>query len=498
MQKFKWISLLLKVLGIIIALGLGIWYLSSSIGGAALTYTSVDAFMHAIGADNGIENIGTMFLGTYVVELLDMLGVASEMFWTGIVDNLWILMAAGFAIFMFISAIKYVWEKSKKNAEYSANANNMDFKTWFDPVWKLGLRVMIAGVAIGALSINSAESLKIISEILISPILYIGSALSMAATGVNSATDCNVILGATQLSGAMAAVSGSFMCVIGNLYSVMLAGAAGGFALMNYAWLGLGGGMITWIAGLLLVLAFLIIGFDLFFQIFSILFQVVFVIIFLPVLIAALAYEKVWKVASNLFRKALEKVIRAAISVISISLKIVFLFAIIFYAADLMFPGPVDGYTSVLPPLFETQITHNRTPVAESVMHAFSTCEVQSLDADGLVNADLFKNCFIQQKQIIESEHPGAFNFLRDGWTFLVTMAGLFLLYYYVLSPKIDALLPAGKVKLPTPGEDSDVGTGAEFDIGKWTHDLGQKAWHAPRKWFDGAVKRLHDNGFIS
>ena len=498
MRKFKWISLLLKVLGIIIALGLGIWYLSSSIGGAALTYTSVDAFMHAIGADNGIENIGTMFLGTYVVELLDMLGVASEMFWTGIVDNLWILMAAGFAIFMFISAIKYVWEKSKKNAEYSANANNMDFKTWFDPVWKLGLRVMIAGVAIGALSINSAESLKIISEILISPILYIGSALSMAATGVNSATDCNVILGATQLSGAMAAVSGSFMCVIGNLYSVMLAGAAGGFALMNYAWLGLGGGMITWIAGLLLVLAFLIIGFDLFFQIFSILFQVVFVIIFLPVLIAALAYEKVWKVASNLFRKALEKVIRAAISVISISLKIVFLFAIIFYAADLMFPGPVDGYTSVLPPLFETQITHNRTPVAESVMHAFSTCEAQSLDADGLVNADLFKNCFIQQKQIIESEHPGAFNFLRDGWTFLVTMAGLFLLYYYVLSPKIDALLPAGKVKLPIPGDDSDVGTGTEFDIGKWTHDLGQKAWHAPRKWFDGAVKRLHDNGFIS
>ncbi len=498
MQKFKWISLLLKVLGIIIALGLGIWYLSSSIGGAALTYTSLDSFMHAIGADNGIENIGTMFLGTYVIELLDMLGVASEMFWTGIVDNLWILMAAGFAIFMFISAIKYVWDKAKKNAEYSANANNMDFKTWFDPVWKLGLRIMIAGVAIGALSINSAESLKIISEILISPILYIGSALSMAATGVNSATDCNVILGATQLSGAMAAVSGSFMCVIGNLYSVMLAGAAGGFALMNYAWLGLGGGMMTWIAGLLLVLAFLIIGFDLFFQIFSILFQVVFVIIFLPLLIAALAYEQVWKAAANLFRKALEKVIRAAISVISISLKIVLLFAIIFYAADLMFPGPVDGYTSVLPPLFETQITHNRTPEAESVMHAFATCEEQSKDADGLVDADLFKPCFMEQKQIIEEQHPGAFDFLRDGWTFLVTMAGLFLLYYYVLSPKIDTLLPAGKVKLPIPGDESDVGTGVEFDIGKWTHDLGQKVWHAPRKWFDGAVKRLHDNGFIS
>ncbi|MBQ9540281.1 MAG: hypothetical protein IJU89_02550 [Alphaproteobacteria bacterium] len=498
MQKFKWISLLLKVLGIIIALGLGIWYLSSSIGGAALTYTSVDAFMHAIGADNGIENIGTMFLGTYVIELLDMLGVASEMFWAGIVKNLWILMAAGLAIFMFISAIKYIWEKSKKNAEYSVNANNMDFKTWFDPVWKLGLRIMIAGVAIGALSINSTESLKIISEILISPILYIGATLSMAATGVNSATDCNVILGATQLSGAMAAVSGSFMCVIGNLYSVMLAGAAGGFALMNYAWLGLGAGMMTWIAGLLLVLAFLIIGFDLFFQIFSILFQVVFVIIFLPILIAALAYEKVWKAASGLFRRALETVIRAAISVISISLKIVLMFGIVYFCSDMMFPGPVDNYTSVLPPMFETQITHNRTPMAESVMNAFATCERQSLDANGLVDADLFKPCFEAQKQIVEATHPGAFEFLEDGWSFLVVMFGLFLLYYYVLSPKIDALLPAGKVKLPIPGEDSDVGTGTNFDIGKWAHDLGQKAWHAPRKWFDGAVKRLKDNGFIS
>lgn len=498
MNKFALISLVLKILGIAIALGLGIWYLTSSIAGATLTYTSVDSFMHAIGADNGIENIGTKFLGSYVVELLNMLGIASEMFWTGIVDNLWILMVAGFAIYLFISAIKYVWEKSKKNAEYSANANNIDFKTWFDPVWKLGLRVMIAGVAIGALSINPAESLKTISEILISPILYIGSVLAMTATGVNSAADCNVILGATELSGAMGALSGAFMCVMGNLYSVMLAGAAGGFSLMNYAWLGLGGGMLTWIAGLLLVIAFLIVGFDLFFQIFSILFQVVFVIIFLPLLIAALAYEQVWKTASGIFRESVKIVIKAAISVISISLKIVLLFAIVYYAADSIFPGPVDGYTSVLPPMFETQITHNTTPQADAVMNAFRVCESQSLDSDGLVDADLFKPCFQEQKEIIEAQHPGAFDFLRDGWSFLVTMFGLFLLYYYVLSPRIDALLPAGKVKLPIPGENSDVGTGKEFDIGKWTHDLGQKAWHAPRKWFDGAVKRLKDNGFIS
>ncbi len=507
MGKFRWISILLKILMIIAALSLGIWYLSSSIGGAALTYTSVDNFVLAIGARGGVENVGTMFLGKYVVDLLNMLGQASEIFWAGIVKNLWILMAAGFAIYMFISAIKYVWEKSKQNASYTDKANDIDFKTWFNPVWKLGLRIAIAGVAIGALGAGGAESLKVVSEILISPILYIGSALSMAATGINSATDCNAILGATELSGAMAPVSGSFMCVLGNLYSIMLAGAAGGFALMNYAWLGMGGGLLTWISGLLLVLAFLVVGFDLFFQIFSVLFKVVFVIIFLPILIAAAAYEKVWKVASGLFRKSLEIVIKAAISILSITLKIVLLFSILYYSADAMFPGPVDGYTAILPPLFEApqhenvnvcSITQNITPETESVMHAFAVCEAQSKDADGLVDADLFKPCFDQQKQIIESIHPGAFNFLGDTWSFLITMFGLFLLYYFVLSPKIDKLIPAGKVKLPlTHGEDTDMSTGEEFDIGKWTYDLGQKVWRAPKKIFDGTVKTLKDNGFI-
>ncbi len=498
MKKFAWISILIKALGILAALGLGIWYLSSSIGGDALTYTSVDSFMFAIGADGSVNNIGTMFLGKYVVDLLNILGTASEMFWEGIVNNLWILMAAGFAIYMFLSAIKYLWEKSAKNAEYSNKANNIDFKTWFDPVWKLGLRILIAGTAIGALSMGGTEALKVVSDILIAPILYVGSALSMAATGINTAADCTSILGGTELNGAMSAVSGSFMCVMGNLYSVMLAGAAGGFSLMNYAWLGLGGGMLTWLAGFTLVLAFLIVGFDLFFQIFSVLFQVVFVIIFLPILIAAAAYEQVWKIAAKLFREALKLVVKAAVSVVAISLKIVLLFSIVYFCADAMFPGPVDGYTAILPPLFETQITQNTTPEAESVMNVFSTCEAVSRDADGLVDKDLFEPCFEQQQQIIEQQHPGAFDFMRDGWSFLVTMFGLFLLYYYVLNPKIDALIPAGKVKLPIPHEGADVGTDEAFDIGKWTHDLGQKVWHAPKKLFDGTVKILKDNGVIS
>ena len=500
MNKFQWISVGLRVFGIIIALWVGVWYLSSAIHGDELTYTSVNGFLTAIGASGNVDNTGTLFLGKYVVDLLSMLGSASDLFWSGIVNNLWILMIAGFGVYMFISAIKYVWDKAKKNAEYSNKANDMDFKTWFNPVWKLGVRVLIAGAAIGALSMGGTDALKVVSNIIINPILYIGSALSMAATGINSATDCAILMDMPELPGAMSAVSGSFMCVMGNLYSVMLAGAAGGFALMNYTALGLGGGFITWVSGLLLVLGFLVIGFDLFFQIFSVLFKIVFVIIFLPLLIAALAYETVWKAASGLFRKAIGMVVQAAISVISITLKIILLFSIVFYTADSMFPGPVDGYTAILPPLFNTQVVKNPSPVTESVIQAFSVCETRSLNADGVIDKEVFKPCFLEQKQIIERSHPGqdVFGFLKHTWTFLITMIGLFLLYYLVVNPKIDKLIPAGKVKLPIPGEENpDVSTGEQFDIGKWTYDLGKQTLRAPRKWFEGTVKRLKDNGFI-
>ena len=500
MNKLQWIFIILKILGVVIALGMGIWYMSSSIGGDSLTYTSVDSFLNAIGASGGIDGVGGKFLGKYVVELLQILGTASEMFWKGIVGNLWVLMIGGFAIYMFVSAAKYLWEKMKKNAEYSDKANNMDFKTWFDPVWKVGLRVMIAGAVIGALDAGGIESLTTVSEIIIDPILYIGSALSMAATNINSATDCTTIMGANELPGAMSAVSGSFMCVLGNLYAIMLAGAAGGFALMNYAWLGLGGGVMTWVSGLLLVLGFLVIGFDLFFQIFSVLFKVVFVIIFLPILIAALAYETVWKAASGLFRKSIEIVIKAAISVISISLKIVILFSIIYFCADSMYPGPVDTYTAILPPLFEDkEVVQNASPETSAVMQAFATCEAQSKDSDGNVEASAFETCFEAQKESIQQVHPGAFEFLDAGWSFFITMLGLLLLYFYVLSPRIDKIIPAGKVNLPIFGEQTanDTGTLSEFDIGKWTRDLGEKVWHAPGKIFKGTVQRLKDNGFI-
>ena len=78
-------------------------------------------------------------------------------------------------------------------------------------------------------------------------------------------------------------------------------------------------------------------------------------------------------------------------------------------------------------------------------------------------------------------------------------MIGLFLLYYLVVGPKIDALLPAGKVNLPIPGQEDKetVGSGEQFDIGQWTYDLGKKIVRSPRTLFDSTIKSLKDGGII-
>ena len=84
-----------------IALGVGIWYLAHSIGGASLSYTNMDLFMKQIGAGTG-ETPGC-FLCVYIGELFATLGRATTMFWNGIVQNLWLVMAIGFGLFI----IKY-------------------------------------------------------------------------------------------------------------------------------------------------------------------------------------------------------------------------------------------------------------------------------------------------------------------------------------------------------------------------------------------------------
>ena len=474
MMKAKLISIAIRVVMWAIAMGLGIWYLSSSIGGAALTYTSMDNFMLAIGASDDIAAANGCFMCGYIAELFTVISDAAEMFWTAMLDNIWILLVIGFGIFLFVYTAQYIFDAAKQTTTLDGGDKKLEFSAWFDKVWRQGVRVMLVGAALGVLGMGGTTALRAITNITITPVMYVGAELSMAATGVTDATQCGA-MDAAATGDILNPVLQPFMCVMGNLNSVMLAGAAGGFAMMNYAWLGMGGGAFTWVAGLALVIMFLIIGFDLFFQVLSVVFKLVFLIIFLPLLVAAYAFDGTWKLASNVVGGAINMLVKSAVRIVAISLKILIIYATVSFAADEFFPGPHDGYSVIMPP-FMGQTVQNPDAKTLSVMNVFSTCERVGL-ADGEMDADKFKDCFTAQRAMVERQYPGAFDFLADGWDFLLIMFFMFLLYFYAVSPRIDAML----------GKD-----GRElFDFGTWTKDLGKKIWSAPQQIFDAISKAM-------
>ena len=468
----KWLILNgIKFLMGAIALGIGIWYLSHSLGGASLSYTSIDAFMQQIGASNGdVASVNGCFLCTYLGDLFAVLGRATEMFWNGIVHNLWILMAIGFGIFIIFHTFSFFREQatSKDIKDLTDNEPKLDFGKWFEKVWKTGVRVLIAGALIGALSWTGTSTLKVVTNVTVTPVMYIGTNLSMMATGVISGAKCDIPEMSDKAEDIFTPVLHPFMCVIGNLNTVMLAGAGGGFALMNYAWLDLNedtGGAFTWFAGLALVIMFLIIGFDLLFKILTVFFKLIFIIIFMPLLIAATAFEQVWGLAKGLLNSGISMLINSAISILKISLKIVIIYAVVYFAADKFYPGPEDGFTTILPPLISDIKPENMDAQTMSVMNAFSTCEKVSL-IDGEMNKEKFTACFKTQKNVIEKRYPGAFDFMDDGFDFLLFMLGVFFLYYWIVSPEIDKLLGS-------EGKES-------FDYGQWVKDFGKTAYKAP------------------
>jgi hypothetical protein len=461
----------LKVLMGAIALGIGVWYLSNSIGGASLSYTSVDAFMQQIGAADGdVSSVNGCFLCSYISNLFAVLGRATEMFWNGIVHNLWILMAVGFGVFIVSHTLQFLNEqaKSKEIKDLSDKEIKLDFKKWFEKVWKTGARVLIAGALIGALSWSGTSTLKVVTNVTVSPVMYLGSTLSMMATGVISGATCEIPEMTNRSEDILNPVLHPFMCVIGNLNTVMLAGAGGGFALMNYSWLDLNdrvGGVFTWIAGLTLVILFLVIGFNLLFQILTVFFKLIFIIIFMPLLIAAAAFEQVWGLAKGLINSAVDKLLNSVIDILKISLKITIIYAIVYFAADQYYPGPEDNFTTILPPLTSTIKPENMDAKTMSVMNVFSTCERVSL-VDGEMDKEKFKACFRTQKNLVEQRYPGAFDFMDDGFDFFLFMLGVFILFFWVVSPQIDKLIGSTS-KEP-------------FDYGKWVKDFGTTVYNAP------------------
>ena len=461
----------LKLLMVIIAIGVGIWYLTASINGTSLSYTSVSSFMQQIGVENGdIASANGCFLCGYISDLFAVIGRATEMFWNGIVHNLWILMVIGFGIFIIFHTLQYIRENatSKNIKDLTDTEPKLEFSKWFEKVWKTGIRVIIAGALIGAINWSGTSALRTVTHLTVAPVMFIGSELSMAATGVITGATCNMPDIAETEEDVLNPVLQPFMCVMGNLNAVMLAGAGGGFALMNYSWLNLdgdGGGVFTWISGLALVIMFLIIGFDLFFQVLSVIFKLVFIIVFMPLMIAAAAFEQVWSLAKNIMNSAIGILINSAITILKISLKITIIYAVVFFAADKYYPSPEDGFTTILPPLLSQITPENMDGQTMSVMNVFNTCERVSL-VDGQIDKDKFVSCFETQRNIVESRYPGAFDFMDDGFDFLLFMIGIFILYFWIISPQVDKLL--GNV-----GKES-------FDYGQWLKDFGKTMYNAP------------------
>ena len=451
-----------------IALGVGIWYLSHSIGGASLSYTSLDTFMKQINVEGGDKGC---FLCVYIGQLFAIIGDATEMFWVGIVRNLWILMALGFGIFLIAHTLKFFSDQanSKDVKDLTNTTPKLEFNKWFDKVWKTGIRVIIAGALIGAINWSGTAALRTTTKFIVTPVMYIGSALSTMATGVINGENYENINLFEESDNIMEPVLQPFTSAMENLNTVMLAGAGGGFALMNYAWMGLGGGLFTWLAGLALVLMFLFIGFDLVFQILNVVFKLIFIIIFMPLMIAAAAFEQVWSLAKTVMNSAITILINSAVSILKISIKIIIIYAIVYFSADAFYPKPVDGFTSILPPLLGKITPENQDAETMAVMNVFKECEQVSL-VDGQMDKDKFKNCFLTERRVVELRYEGAFDFMDQGLEFLLFMIGVSFFYFWIVSPKVDELLNASK-------EDKN-----KFDYGQWLKDFGKTTYNAPGK----------------
>ena len=487
MIKTWLISFIVKLITLSATLGIGIWYLSSAIGGTSLSYTSIDLFLKQIGVQNGdISSAQGCFLCHYLEELFDILGRAIEMFWNGLLNNLWIVMAIGFGIFIIVHTVKQLHEQAaSKDVQNVTKAEpKLDFKKWFEKVWKTGLRLLIAGALLGAINMSGTKTLQTLTKVTVGPVMYIGTWMSMTTTKLVSNATCSFATvdnkDIKQDKDILNPVLRPFMCVMGNLNSVMLAGVGGGFALMNYSWLDMGGGFFTWLAGLALVIAFLIIGFDLVFQVLNVIFKLVFIIIFMPLFVASYAFEDAWKLANGLISKVIDILVNSAVDILRISLKVCIVYALAYFSADQFYPGPTDGFTTIMPPLLNktaiekiTNIKISKKAITDtqemSVMKVFAKCESVSV-TDGKMDKDKFITCFNEQRQIITKKYPKAFDFMEDGFDFFIFMIGIGLLYFWVISPKIDALIgETGKDKL-------------KFDFGAWVKDIWKMIYSFPSK----------------
>jgi len=485
MHWVKIITVALQILIPVILVGVGIGYVTGSISGDSIVYTSPENFMRAIGvcgADGicDIANVSGCFLCVYVAQLFRIIGDAAYAFWEAMIANIWILLSLGFAIFLFNHTYKEIKKMTAAAAKLEdAKEQKLNFGEWFNPVWKQGVRVLIVGALLGVIGQGGPGVVKAVADVTITPVMHIGSTLAMAASGTINSADCGAayVEPEREARDVLGPALRPFMCVIGNLNTIVLAGAAGGLALMNYSWMGLGGGFWTWVAGLGLLILFMFIGLNVFFKILTVIFQLVFVIIFLPLIIAAWAYENQWGLLKGGFSNAIGMLAKCAIRIIAITLQILIFYAMVQFAAR------EAGYTAIFPAgILDDRAGHlTRDEKSASILAVFSECERASIAATGLVDKKEFRNCFELRRIEVERRHPGAFDFMGNGLEFILIMIGLWIVYQYVIAAKIDELLLGGKKNVGSGGV-FGYSMGDPFEYGTYVRDFGKASINGANK----------------
>jgi len=114
----------------------------------------------------------------------------------------------------------------------------------------------------------------------------------------------------------------------------------------------------------------------------------------------------------------------------------------------------------------------------QSIIEVFQRCEIAAKqNPDGLVDRNLFRACFERERVQIERYHPGAFDFMSNGFRFILMFLGIFLVYHYAIAKRVDALFD--KSTGDSSGNFSSD-TNDEFAYGKYVRDFTSKAWKVP------------------
>lgn len=436
------VGIIVQVVVWAVLLGIGIWYLHSSIGGASMPYVSLPRFLQSIGAcENGVCDIASAngcFLCPYVQKLFFVIGKSTEVLWDAIINHTWILMVFGLVVFMFWKAYDVINTSNKENASLGTGGRKLDFQLWFKDVKDLFIRVVLIAALLGAVNLGGRETLQGTANVVVYPVMHVGTSLAMAATGIGESAVCggeNVLQ-----NGPMQSVAQSFLCVIGNLNAVILSGASSGFAMMNFAWMGMGGGLFTWLGGLAVVLLFLYIGFNVMFKVLNVVFNLVFIIVFLPLFLASLAFEKVWKTAGDIFSGGLGILAKTSVRVIGITIEIMILSSLVTFSMEKTMSSDVVAETAII-----------------------EKCESVSANANGEIDKNVYVSCFKTERLT----HPEAFRYLDNGWDFLIMMIFIWCVYRFLIDQKLQAII-----------DTSDKG--AYFNFGNGLKEIGVQAIKIP------------------